>query len=285
MKKSITLFTTLFTGILLFASMVSTDNRYENVSKMKSTTLMVAIGEDNATNMKIKNTITKFWTFNSYQFITPDQINKYIKDPKYSVLCLSSALQKLKGNSIVLEHTPVGLEQVEKFSNYAICVVLGDEKNKSFDKAIRIESIDFETVNVYDKKDKVGHLGTFDNKIAHNIKVLQNIIQDRYDKNDESKYQVKSARKKDRKLIYYNEGKEKLQKSTVLINKDNKDKFYLEDFLKEFELSANKVKLVSEDEIAKAIENGDENICYTFGLDHNIGLLYYAKDSKVIAAN
>ena len=284
MKSKLLLF------FLVFFSFARADENMENVKKLKATTLCVVIeDETTAGYKKLKSAVEKFWDFNKYQFIKKDDIGTYINDPKYSVMsfiALSLDPASTQSHSYYSVSSFVLTNDVKRFSGWGIYILLGDAKNK-FDKekkALIHYSIDdlHPVVGTLFPEDKA-ETGSFDYLISHALKETLNEVKGIEKNLKLQEYGVRGVVVKDGGAVYYNDGKSQIDKilyvEKEMAGKKGTEKKYAD----ALGISVENIKIVSREEIAEAIEKGDDKINYTMNFNPRGPLIYSAKDSKPIA--
>jgi hypothetical protein len=181
----------------------------------------------------------------------------------------------------------IGLSnEVKRFSGWNIYVLLGDLKNKYLAEKPSSKHYDVNDLHpvagVMFPEDK-SEIGSFDYLVAHALKELSYDIKS-MDKNMKlQEYGVYGTVVKDGDAVYYNDGKTQIDK-TLYIEKEMAGKKGTEKkYAEALGISADNVKIVTREEIAAAIESGDEKINYTINFNMRGPLIYSAKDSKPIA--
>ncbi|MBI3501323.1 MAG: hypothetical protein HY063_05965 [Bacteroidetes bacterium] len=271
-------------------SLAFADENSENAKKLKATTLCVVIEDETVpAYKKLKDAVEKFWDFTKYKFIKKEEIATYINDPNYSVMAfIALSLDPASTQShSYYSVASIGLsKEVKRFAGWGIYILLGDKKNKYQEekKAHMHYSID-------DLHPVVGSLfpeekaepGSFDYLVAHALKEALNQVKSMEKNMKLQEYGVYGTVEKEKNAVYYNDGKSQINKTLYvekeLAGKKGAEKKYAD----ALGISAGNVKIVSHDEIADAIEKGDESINYTMNYNLRGPLIYAAKDSKPIA--
>jgi hypothetical protein len=278
----------LICSLIAFYSFAHADE-YAEIKKLKNTTLCVVIDDENiAAYTKLKSAVEKLWDFNKLQFIKKGEVEKYINDPQFSVMTFIAMSQ----DPAVAQNPPrfsvasIGLaSEVKRFSGWNIDILLGDKKNKYLpEKPPRHYDVeDLHLVATVKFPQEKADLGSFDYLITHAVKELLNDVKSIEKNLKRQEYGVFGSVDMDKKAIYYNDGKSQIDKTLYvekeLADKKNTEKKYAE----ALGISADKIKIVTKEEIATAIEKGDETINYTIKFNQAGPLIYSGKDSKAIA--
>ena len=282
--------TKLFFFFIFVCSFAFADENTENAKKLKGTTLCVVIEDESiAAYKKLKAAVEKFWDYNKYQFIKKDEIGKYINDPKFSVMTFIALSLDPASNQSHSYYSVASFtlsNDVKRFSGWGIYILQGDKKNKF--EAEKKEHMHYSIDDLHPVvatlfPEEKADVGSFDYMVAHALKETLNPVNG-YSKNLKlQEYGVLGTVEKDGKAIYYNDGKTQINK-TLYIEKEMAGKNGAEKkYAEALGITADNVKVATREEIAEAIEKGDETINYTFVFNPRGALIYSAKDSKPIA--
>lgn len=235
---------------------------YNNTIKLKSTKLMIAIDEENQPELleRFKSGMEKFWTYTSYEFINPNEVEKYIKNKNYSVL-------------VLLKYT------MNEFMIYNYSIILGNEENKSIKDANINIVADVNFPNIPNKNTQHS-LTKYDYLTPFFIRLLDCKIKKTLNKDEKQKIKRKG------KAFYFDDGFDILhKKEKIFINESgiNKD-FDLNKFCKIFALSPVNVKIVNKEEIEKIIDDQDESVAFVYDYSFK-GNIYDAKTAKLLSSN
>lgn len=282
---------TKFLFLFLFVfSLVRADENTENVKKLKTTTMCVVIEDETIEGYKkLKAAVEKFWDFNKYQLIKKDDIGTYINDPKFSVMSFVALSQDPASNQSQT-YFSIGsftlTNEVKRFAGWSIYIFLGDAKNKYYKEMkphMHYGIDDLHPVVASMIPEEKRDLGTFDYLIAHALKENLHQVKSFLKNMKLQEYGVLGTVVKDGKAIYYNDGKSQMNK-TLYVEKEMAGKKGTEaKYAEAFGISADNVKIATREEIAEAVEKGDETVNYTMVFNMRGPLIYSAKDSRPIA--
>ena len=242
MKKKISLLLLFCLSTVLSFSQTSS---FAVANKLKKTTLMVVIEDEESTYTQIlKTSLEKYWTHTKFEFIKSDEVEKYISDENYSLL-------------MSLKY--VDSEKDKTANDYTFSIILGDENTKEIKDAKIIKSILIP--GKWNRKTGMKML-EYEYLLPFFIQNLESQIA-----LDLKKISYKTILKKG--INYYNNGLEILPKKTILIYKDAvKKDFDLEIFCDNLNIDYNKARLVSKEELMKVIEDRDDRYAIVYDVDY-----------------
>ncbi len=264
----------IFLGLLLFFNLTfninssaqlrigkdtksTTEKWYKRASALKKTTLMVAIDDENSlVSKKLIAAVETYWKFTPHQFIKTTEIDKYLKDPQYSILFLAKFVSDTKA------------------SEYAYGIVLGDKKNKKIGDAALVSSIPLP--DSWTKKTGATLLD-FKYLTTFFVQALQKDVTDSYEKKIHKTYAHKHAH-------YYDNGLEEIKDKKILISKAalNPD-FNKTNFLRNFGLKEEQVFIVEKEGIEEALEKQDEKVAFIYDFTGKLGTIYSIKGANALA--
>ena len=223
----------LFTSISLFAQKsVGTPEQLK--AFLKTTTLVVL--DDNplmAYNPEMKETVQKFWTITKYEFISNADYDKKRKDPKYSFLTLDQVFYD-KDNT--------------KAQYNFLCLSLGGSYKTQSDMP-QLCTVPLSYLGV-DEESYVYKIGTL-------IKFIQNHV----------KITSENPNLKEGNIIkYYNENISSIKEKTLYLVRDELDP-EVNSEAKIKESYPYKFKMVTREDVEKAIKNSDPNVVFL----HKVG--------------
>lgn len=230
-----------------------------SAERLKGTTLVVLLdNEMPVISDKLKSSMSKYWKHTKYEFANTDQMNTYLKDDKYSVLGIFRHVRE---------------DDKKRVLEYSFSILLGNKKNKEVNDAEIVASVSLPDTWA---KGVGSMIIEYDYLIPFFIKHLNTTV---------GEYLNKEANEINRKgnAYYYNNGKEKLIGKTILINEKGTGKsFNIKQFCKNFSLKKDQVKMVSKEEIEKAIEREDDSIAFVYDMTLT-GKIFDAKTTKTLA--
>lgn len=273
---------------LTTCSLAKADENLENATKLQGTTLCVVIQDENhPTYQKLKAAVEKFWDFNKYQFIKKEKISTYINNPKYSVLTFIGMTHEATSNASKpnLSISTFDLaDNINRFAGWGLYVLLGDPNNKyqfrpksgtSFPVA------DIHPVTSYVFGEDKWEKGSFDYLVVHALRATLHDLKSDAKNLKIQENGVRGTIEKEKKAIFYNDGKIKIDR-ILYVEKEMAGTGTEAKYAEALGITAEQVKIVSRDEIAKAVENS-EDVNYTMKLNPGGPLIYSAKDARPIA--
>ena len=282
---------TILSVLMAICSFTFAEDNYSCVAKLKKTTLCVVIdNEEFDAYKKLKAAVEKSWTFTKYQFIKSSEIGEYINKPAYSVLTFI-AITEDPASTQSKSYYSIGAlwltkEPIKRFAGWGLYILQGDVKNKYDSKkeipANRLDHVSAGLGGLFAYE--LREFGSFDYMVAHVLKKLHSDVESINKKLPLIAFAAFGKMEKDGKTMYFNGGKSLLKGKTLLVDKDIIGKISTaKKYSETFDIPLENIKLVSKNEIASAVESGDETIVYSLNTDMPGTLIFSAKDSKIVA--